>query len=1003
MIFKEIEMGFLNNNESSLSSSSDKLDLVEYEGNLVKKFNDASILKTKYMAEEFGISFDKKKGKSDVYLYDGSEEIIICPEPLGFLKEFDDVSDNTSKAHELFQEKITAFQRIKLDQVPKLKGTAAYGERMWMNKTLTGINLRPGNLNDDRDKFNPIRLCDDNVHGLIAGRTGSGKSVFINALILSLITEYSPWELNLYLADFKKVELSRYMNNADDANGNIAFTPHINACAATSEIRYVTSLIRYLVDCMNARQEFFARLGVTKIQEFRNKYGLVLPRVLLIVDEFQQLFTEATTREKEEIQTMLNSITKLGRATGFHLIFASQEMSGTLRGNTLANFKIRMCLPCTQQISTDILGNSQAVNLERGYVLVNTDSGDELKNQKYRVPFIETDKKDDDDDDAKTAFYVFLDEIKLASKQYDLRYKTSSQKFYREELQETETAYRSDLDAIKDKKNEMVLQNNALFDAIVLGKTVLYSPKPNDKVSFYIEKGRNKGIMIACPEPDNAARVRKLLTENLLRSNEETYHLGMELNNLVLERYRIDSVISEYDIHKYYQCDVDGAIETLELLYYLRVQAQKYTENNTETFSAIKTDEDALCLLLQDSSKVEEHNERKKRRQELSNKLTNLDSQISEFTKENKKKLVSPIVVFFEKCSSGIMFNQNVKADLVNLSIYKNVVDAFTVNLDIIGASNKVYKMIDAQITSIEKRKSKTEEDKNKDALHIKQYRIFKRAILFFIDKYEGKIPEKTSLSDLLENIYSTVEMAVNNYKKDYKSKKAISEELCRLTDEKQELQDRFAELEATPNELEKAEEKALLHIKSLVENIFDSAYTLLGYKKNKPAIPNVSYSFENGSIKWTFIEDDELDEKIRVIASDVLDRFVDQYRGTNETRDFRKVVFWINGLDEIEKIPNQLVEVIRNAINQNILVVGIITSELKDTTIRKAFDYAFVTGNIEKFYSMFNIKYTKQPLDSIVVNFGIRSKGFDIPFKMYKSNLGEIQAPNFIDQLLNA
>ena len=50
----------------------------------------------------------------------------------------------------------------------------------------------------------------------------------------------------------------------------------------------------------------------------------------------------------------------------------------------------------------------------------------------------------------------------------------------------------------------------------------------------------------------------------------------------------------------------------------------------------------------------------------------------------------------------------------------------------------------------------------------------------------------------------------------------------------------------------------------------------------------------------------------------------------------------------------------------------------------------------------MFDIKYTKQPLDAIVVNFGIRSKGFDIPFKMYKSNLDEVPAPDFIDQLLN-
>ena len=116
--------------------------------------------------------------------------------------------------------------------------------------------------------------------------------------------------------------------------------------------------------------------------------------MLLIVDEFQQMFSEATNREAEEIQTMLNSITKLGRATGFHLIFASQEMSGTLRGNTLANFKIRMALPCNKQISLDILGNGAAEQLERGYVLINTEAGDELSNQKYRVPFIETDQKD---------------------------------------------------------------------------------------------------------------------------------------------------------------------------------------------------------------------------------------------------------------------------------------------------------------------------------------------------------------------------------------------------------------------------------------------------------------------------------------------------------------------------------------------------------------------------------------------------------------------------------
>lgn len=997
-------MGFFDNNDSASSVSQDKLDLVEFESGLISKFNDSGILDTKYLAEEFGLSFDKKNRKSDVYLYDGSEEIVICPEPVEFLREFDDVSDNTSKANELFLKKIDTFQRIKLNSVPLLKGSSADGNRMWMNKTLTGINLRPGNLNDDREKFNPVRMCDDNVHGLIAGRTGSGKSVFINALILSLITEYSPWELNLYLADFKKVELSRYMNNADAANKNTPFTPHVNACAATSEIRYVTSLIKYLVDCMNARQEFFARLGVTKIQEFRNKYGLVLPRVLLIVDEFQQLFTEATNREKEEVQTMLNSITKLGRATGFHLIFASQEMSGTLRGNTLANFKIRMCLPCTQQISTDILGNSKAVELERGYVLINTDSGDELKNQKYRVPFIETDKKDDDDDETKTAFYVFLDEIKLASKQYDLGYKTSSQKFYREELQETEYAYRADLDNIRDKKNELVAKNHALFDAIILGKTVLYSPKPNDKVSFYIEKGRNKGLMIACPDPDDAARVRKLITENLLRADDETYHFGMELNNLVLERYRIDNEISKSRIHKYCQCDVDSAIELLEMMYHLRVLSKKYIDSHLDIFDSVKSGEDSLLKLLQDSSVVEEYTKRKEKKEKLSEELREIDSKISEFSKENKKKLLSPIITYLEKCSADIVIipADNTKADLISLKSYKDIIAGFSLNLDLLGASKKGLEILDAQIEALSKKECKNDNERNQNALAIQRNKVFRRSILFFVEKYEEKNPEQTKLSPVLESIYSSVETSVRLYKKDFDSKKVVADELRKYSEERQRVCDEIAEIDASPNELEIAEEHVKSYINDYIHSIFDASYTILGYKKNKPAIPGVCYSFDEKSLRW-MLNRDEIDERIETIAADVLDMFVDVFRGTSKKRDYKKVVFWINGLDEIEKIPNQLVEVIRNAINQNILVISIITSELKDTTIRKAFDYAFVTGNIEKFYSMFNIKYTKQPLDSIVVNFGIRSKGFDIPFKMYKSNLEEIQAPDFIDQLLNA
>lgn len=198
-------MGFLDElGKDAASGAADKLDLVEYEKNLLAKFNDPENLGMKYKAESLGMTYDKKAKALDIYLYDGSETITLCPEPLSFIREFDDVSDNATKANALFLEKKNAFKTMRLEQRPELRAGTSFGDRMWMNKTASGINLRPGNLNDDPEDFTPVKMCDDNVHGLIVGRTGSGKSVFINALILSLITEYPPWELDLYLADFKK-------------------------------------------------------------------------------------------------------------------------------------------------------------------------------------------------------------------------------------------------------------------------------------------------------------------------------------------------------------------------------------------------------------------------------------------------------------------------------------------------------------------------------------------------------------------------------------------------------------------------------------------------------------------------------------------------------------------------------------------------------------------------------------------------------------------------------
>lgn len=1009
-------MGFFDNQENIASSgTSDVLDLVQFERNLVRNFNDTEILNMKFKAEEFGLTFRKKTAEDseegpgkepDVYWYKPDEKITVCPEPLSFLKEFDAVGDNAIEADKLFRKKIETFRCMVLDKKPELEGCPENAGRMWMNKTLSGINLRPGNLNGDCKNLEPVRMCDDNVHGLIAGRTGSGKSVFINALILSLITEYPPWELDLYLADFKKVELSRYMNNSDTKNQNTPFTPHVNACAATSEIRYVISLIRYLVNCMNARQEFFARLGVTKIQEFRNKYNLVLPRVLLMVDEFQQLFTEATGPEGIEIQTMLNSVTKLGRATGFHLIFASQEMSNTLKGNTLANFKIRMVLPCNPQISVDVLGNKQAANLERGYVLINTDSGDEMKNRKYQVPFIETDEKDDTagEERMKTPFYTYLDEIKKAGNQFHLDYKTSCQKFYREELQETEAAYQKDLERIKDQKNKRVTEDRSLFDAVVLGKTVLYSPKLNDKVSFYIEKGMNKGVMIATPNVDDAVRIRKLLSENLFRSDSETWHFGVERNNLIFEKYRIDKHIQKFPVHHYYSCEIDKPTEYLQLFYGLRHTAVKMMDTSEADMRELQKMEKQVLELLKSPETIAENRKAKK---ELEERIAKLESQIEACKKGPEKEIPNPFLMFFERCSKNIILipADNTSADWVNLDYYKNIASAFSVCFDLTKAENESIKLLEDHLKKINGMKINVNEEKAEinRKVSITRNKLFQHAIHYITAKYKENEPEKKKITEQMDKIYESVKMHIPAYK-EYCKKAEEDAAVCEKWEkEKEEKQKELESKKSDPNDIDNIEEKISEFINKFVSSIFTQAYSEMGYTGKKiPEIPKAVYKEENQKLIWE-LNFETANEKVKLVGDDILQIYMEACRGKKTSSDsFKKIVFWINGLDEIGKWKDNFVVAIRNAINQNILVIAITTSELGDSIIYKAFDYAFITGNIEKFYYTFGVKPTKQPLDSIVVHLRVRSKGFDIPFKMYRSNLEDVQTPNFLDQLLN-
>ena len=187
-------------------------------------------------------------------------------------------------------------------------------------------------------------------HALMAGTTGSGKSNLLHVIILSLCISYSPDELELYLIDFKKgIEFKAYAKKR---------LPHARVIAIQSEREFGISVLKGLDAELQRRGDLFREKGVQNLADFRKKCpNSVMPRILLIVDEFQELFTE-DDRIASEASLRFDRITRQGRALGILILLASQSLSGpySLSRTTMDQMAVRIALQSTDQDSRLILG-----------------------------------------------------------------------------------------------------------------------------------------------------------------------------------------------------------------------------------------------------------------------------------------------------------------------------------------------------------------------------------------------------------------------------------------------------------------------------------------------------------------------------------------------------------------------------------------------------------------------------------------------------------------------
>jgi energy-coupling factor transporter ATP-binding protein EcfA2 len=263
-------------------------------------------------------------------------------------------------------------------------------DQWWTADTRYGINVPLGRAGATKRQH--LKLGQGTAHHvLIAGKTGSGKSTLLHALITNLALNYSPQEVELYLVDFKEgVEFKAYATHA---------LPHARLVAIESEREFGLSVLQRLDGELKQRGERFRAAGVQNLTDYRlTDAAAVMPRILLIIDEFQLFFVE-DDRIAQEAASLLDRLVRQGRAFGIHVLLGSQTLGGaySLARSTIGQMAVRIALQCNEADAHLILSddNPAARLLSRpGEAIYNAANGLVQGNDFFQVVWINDDRRE---------------------------------------------------------------------------------------------------------------------------------------------------------------------------------------------------------------------------------------------------------------------------------------------------------------------------------------------------------------------------------------------------------------------------------------------------------------------------------------------------------------------------------------------------------------------------------------------------------------------------------
>ena len=257
-----------------------------------------------------------------------------------------------------------------------------------ISDTIYGITIPIGNSS----KVGVINMDLSNTsgayHGLICGTTGSGKTVLLHQIICGGVKKYLPDELQFLLLDFKEGTGFQVYKNL----------PHARVLSIDADVDFGFETLKFLDSTMKERAALFKKYGCKDLVEYRTKTNNKCPRLLIIIDEFQVLLSSSNLGgDRDQINSYLENIVRLGRSFGIHLLLSTQTPTGVKwNSSTMENIGIRIGLRMSAEAENTIFSHQTGIaskfTEKFGKAVYNDKAGIESESKVFNVTSLDEDK-----------------------------------------------------------------------------------------------------------------------------------------------------------------------------------------------------------------------------------------------------------------------------------------------------------------------------------------------------------------------------------------------------------------------------------------------------------------------------------------------------------------------------------------------------------------------------------------------------------------------------------